>query len=112
MRKEYRIILPMLLCLFVAAFGVAAIANTGSQEQEMKALSGKVSSVDAGRGLFEVKDTSGNAMAITVTPQTKMTKDGKPISLTDLKAGDTVSVEYNHDGNNAIAKTVTVRGKG
>jgi hypothetical protein len=117
MKNLYRIILPMMLLLFVAAFGGATIANTvvqeaTSQEQELKALSGKVSSVDAGRGLFEVKDTSGNAMAITVNQQTKMTKDGKPISLSDLKAGDTVSVEYSHDGGNAIAKSVTVRGKG
>ncbi|MCI0665016.1 MAG: DUF5666 domain-containing protein [Acidobacteria bacterium] len=111
MKKAYRIILPMLLLLFVVSIsGVAAQEGAG---QEMKALSGKVSAVDAGKGLFEVKDASGNAIAITVTQQTKMTKDGKPISLSDLKAGDTVSVEYNHDGGNAIAKSVTVRsGKG
>jgi hypothetical protein len=108
MRKSLRIILPMMLLLFVAAVGSSANA----QEQDLKALSGKVSAVDAGRGLFEVKDTSGNAIAITVTQQTKMTKDGKPISLSELKAGDTVSVEYNTDGGNAIAKSVTVRGKG
>src|SRR5262245_34515496 len=109
MKKEYRVILPMLLFLFVAALGAAAIANT-RQDQDLKALSGKISTVDAGKSQFEVKDTSGNAMAITVTQQTKIMKDGKPIQLSDLKAGDTVSVEYSQEGGNAIAKSVTVRG--
>jgi hypothetical protein len=108
-----RIILPMLLLMFVAAFGGSAIANTGIQEgpgqEQLKALSGKISQVDAGKGLFEVKDAAGNAIAISVNQQTKMTKDGKPISLSDLKAGDTVSVEYNTEGGNAVAKSVTVR---
>jgi hypothetical protein len=106
--KKY--ILPMLLVLFVAAMGNIGLAQEGAG-QDLKSLSGKISQVDAGKGLFEVKDASGNAQAITVTPQTKMIKDGKPISLSDLKAGDTVSVEYSQDGGNLVAKSVTVRGR-
>jgi 3-dehydroquinate synthase class II len=113
MRKQFRVILPMLLLLFVAGIGSAAIAQErAGQDQDLKALSGKISQVDASRGLFEVKDSAGNAMAITVTQQTKITKDGKPIQLSELKAGDTVSVEYSQEGGNAVAKSVTVRGKG
>jgi Cu/Ag efflux protein CusF len=84
-----------------------------STQQQAKRATAKVVSVDASRNAIEVKDQSGANVTMAVSPTAKITKDGKDVALTDIKADDTVSVEWDEEGGRMTAKSITVvSGKG
>jgi Cu/Ag efflux protein CusF len=83
------------------------------QQQQAKRATAKVVSVDPSRNVIEIKDQTGANVSMAVSPQAKITKDGKDVALSDIKADDTVSVEWEEEGGRMTAKSVTVvSGKG
>jgi Cu/Ag efflux protein CusF len=108
---------------FLAVFAMASVGfawgtyqdqqPTGQQQQQVKRATAKVVSVDASRNAIEIKDQAGSNVTMTVSPTAKITKDGKDVTLNDIKADDTVSVEWDDEGGKMTAKSVTVvSGKG
>lgn len=98
------------MLLLSLALACVAFAQTATQEtsQAAKAVTGKIATVDAGKGLLEVKDNAGKSVKLSVNAQTKVTREGKEITLAELKSGDSVSVEYDDAGGSLVAKSVTV----
>src|SRR5581483_10444551 len=90
MKPGFRICLSVLmLSVALTLLGVATTKAGVQQEktQDSKTVTGKVASVDA---------------------DTKVSKEGKDIALTDIKSGDQVSVEYNDANGSMIARSVVV----
>lgn len=98
----------MLTLALVVMGAVTTIAQEQTQPEAPKAVTGKVASVDAAKGMLEVKDHGGKSLALTVNAQTKVTKDGKEITLAEVKTGDSVNVEYDDAGGAMTARKVTV----
>jgi Cu/Ag efflux protein CusF len=90
------------------AWGTYQEQQSASQQQQAKRATAKVVSVDASRNAIEIKDQSGANVTMAVSPQAKITKDGKAVTLNDIKADDTVSVEWEDEGGRMTAKSVTV----
>jgi Cu/Ag efflux protein CusF len=107
---------------FLVVFAMASMAFAGgryqdpqsaTQQQAAKRATAKVVSVDASRNAIEIKDQTGANVTMAVSPQARITKDGKDIALTDIKADDTVSVEWQEEGGKMMATALTVvSGKG
>jgi hypothetical protein len=112
---------------FLVVFSMASMAFAGGTYQEpqsatqqeagqaqgAKRATAKVVAVDATRNAIELKDQTGSNVSLAVSPTAKITKDGKDISLSDIKADDTVSVEWQEEGGKMMATSLTVAsGKG
>jgi hypothetical protein len=107
-----RNIITLSLMLAFAMVSVA-LAQEPTKKQASKKATVQVVSIDAANNTISVKDASGANMILSVSPQTKITKEGKTIAIGDLKANDNLSVEYHDDGGKLTAKSVVVTmGKG
>lgn len=102
---------------FLVVFAMASMAFAGgtfqdpqssTQQQAAKRATAKVVSVDASRNAIEIKDQTGSNVSLNVSPQARITKDGKDIALTDIKADDTVAVEWQEEGGRMMATALTV----
>jgi hypothetical protein len=103
---------------FLVVFAMASMAfayqEPQSATQQQKAVQGskrstaKVVAVDATRNAIELKDQTGSNVSLEVSPTAKITKDGKEIALSDIKADDTVSVEWQEEGGKMMATALTV----
>jgi Cu/Ag efflux protein CusF len=95
------------------AWGTYQDPQSTTQQQAAKRATAKVVSVDASRNAIEIKDQAGSNVTMAVSPTAKITKDGKDVTLNDIKPDDTVSVEWEDEGGKMTAKSVTVvSGKG
>ncbi|MCI0337321.1 MAG: hypothetical protein L0226_07080 [Acidobacteria bacterium] len=103
--KKYIFVIS-LLALF--ALTTAAFAQEADQKQGSKKATVKVVSVDASANTIEAKDTTGANVTLKISPQAKITKEGKAITLAEIKANDTLAIEYDEEGGNLTAKTVAV----
>lgn len=81
---------------------LAAVAQQGEERDD---FTGIVLTVDASREILTVEQASADApeMQFTITDATDVTKDGNEISLSEIRVGDPVSVEYvtTSEGNEA-----------
>jgi hypothetical protein len=84
------------------------LAQQSATQQPSKKATVKVVSVDATNNAIKVKDSAGADVTYNVTAQTKFMKEGKSIALADIKADDTLSIEFEESGGKLTAKTVTV----
>jgi len=112
MRKLW-VIIPVLIISFVVV-GVLR-AQYQYDNQDSRTFEGTVTAVDIGNSSLTVKGVTD--LTFPITGDTKFTKDINDIKLSDIKAGDYVSVDYQRDGSQSRkpAKTmhVTVKyGKG
>lgn len=80
-------------------------------EVKVKSITGTLSGIDAAKTSLEIKDAEGKTHTFSITAQTKFSKEGKDVALTDLKAGSTVVVEFNDEGGTAVAAKVTIEVK-
>ncbi|HWQ33830.1 MAG TPA: hypothetical protein VNQ79_13350 [Blastocatellia bacterium] len=105
---KFKNLIPALMLSL--ALACVAFAQTARQEsgQAAKAVTGKIAAIDAGKGMLEVKDHAGKSVKLSVNAQTKVTREGKEITLAELKSGDSVSVEYDDAGGSMVAIAVTV----
>ena len=81
----------------------AAIQDAPPQGQR-----GKVLAVDMTKNELAVKDEKGSEKTMSVSPTTRITKDGKDIALSDVKAGDRVMYELDAASDPPVAKSLLV----
>lgn len=78
------------------------------QDQAMKSQAGKIASVDTAKNEVAIKDEKGAQKTLSISPDTKIMKDGKDITLAELKVGDRVMYEADDSASPAVAKSLTV----
>ena len=71
----------------------------------------KIKSVTADKKMFVATDKNDKELTFTLADDGKVTLADKEIKLTDLKAGDEVTVTYEKKGTDLIAKTIKVEKK-
>jgi len=74
----------------------------------MQHQSGEVVSVDRARNEITIKDEAGTEAHLLVSSSTRVTRSGRPISFTDVKAGDKVTSECEASADGCKAKSVVV----
>jgi hypothetical protein len=72
----------------------AAAATAPAKKKGALPFHGKISAVDTAAMTLTV-----GSLTINVTSTTKITKDGKPATLSDFAAGDSVAGSYKKDGD-------------
>lgn len=107
--KKLTVILSTIL---VAASVVLAVAEESgknvAQQPALKTLTGEVVSVDVIKYEIVAKDKAGQQMTFSTDLNTKFTKAGQSVTLSDIKAGDKVSIEYHESAGKRHAQTVRV----
>jgi hypothetical protein len=103
------------LVLFLASFGLAGAnarqsdqSAASSSQKTAKTVSGEVVSVDPAKNELVVKDETGGEVRLLVGKSTKVIKEGKAISLADLKPSEKVVCEAEESGGAWAAKSVRV----
>lgn len=115
-------IMMLVLILFVALGVVGVVAPVYSQEKVGQSVVAPVSeeivSVDLAKSavvIKQIKDPVAGAyenQSISVLPETKITKGDAGLKLSDLKAGDKVSVKYvTDDKGKQKAESISVEVK-
>jgi hypothetical protein len=105
------LLMAMLICL-TASHATTHITTmkTGmaSQDAPSKGHMAKVVAVDTAKNEVAVTDDKGAEKTMSVGPTTKITKDGKDIALSDIKAGDRVMYELDSASEPPVAKSLSV----
>src|SRR5215813_9993677 len=103
------------LVLFLASFGLASVVMrqsdqtaASSAQKAAKTVSGEVVSVDPAKNELVVKDETGGEVRLVVGRSTKVTKEGKAISLADLKPSEKVICEAEESAGSWTAKSIRV----
>lgn len=106
--KKYVLTLVSVMMVMACLLSAQASINQASQEPAAKSESGKVIAVDAAKNEFKVKDDKGAEKSIAVTADTKITKEGRDVTLAELKTGDRVMYELDASANTPVAKMLMV----
>lgn len=106
--KKYLLTLVSVVMLMACLLKVQASSNQVSQDPAAKSESGKVIAVDAAKNELKIKDDRGVEKSISVTADTKITKEGKDATLAELKTGDRVMYELDSSANPPVAKMLMV----
>jgi len=77
-----------------------APAGQTPPKKHSNVIHGKVASVDATAMTFTVGEST-----VTVTSETKITKDGQPAVFSDITAGETVAAAYKKDDAGKMTAT-------
>jgi hypothetical protein len=112
-----RLIKLTLLSLLTAAFVAApvlsraedsttATAATAPAKKKGLPFHGKVAAIDPTQ-----KTVTVGSLTISITPTTKITKDGKKATLSDFVVGDTVAGAYQKDDSGKLNATTIHDGK-
>ena len=103
------------LVLFLTSFGLASstIQQAGpaagsAPDKAPKTVSGEVVTVDTAKSELVVKDNTGSEVRLQVGKNTKVTKEGKAISLADLKPSEKVICEAEELAGAWTAKSIRV----
>ena len=103
------------LVLFLTSLGLAGAANgqSGSSEgssaqKAAKTVSGEVVSVNPAKNELVVKDETGGEVRLVVGRTTKVIKEGKAISLADLKPSEKVICEAEESAGSWTARSIRV----
>lgn len=100
-----RITFVMALCAVVGMAGVVvpAFSQEKAEQRAVTSVSGEVVSVDLVKSTVSIKQVKDliagtyENQSISVLPEVKITKDDVAMKLADLKAGDTITVQYATD---------------
>jgi hypothetical protein len=99
------------LVLFLTSLGLAGATeyqSAGSAQKAAKTVSGEVLSVDPAKNELVVKDETGGEVRLTVGKATRVTKEGKAISLADVKPSEKVVCEAEQAAGGWTAKSIRV----
>jgi Cu/Ag efflux protein CusF len=102
------------MVLFLTSLGLASAANRQSDspastaQKAAKTVSGEVVSVDPAKSEVVIKDETGGEVRLLVHKTTKVIKEGKAISLADLKPSEKVICEAEEAGGAWAAKSIRV----
>jgi Cu/Ag efflux protein CusF len=110
MRKLFVVALAAVCVLGLASMSMAA--EKAAPKSTSHRMLGEVVSVDTAGHSFTIKETvkGGEAKEVTFTfdEKGKVMVAGKPGTLEDLKAGDSVTVRYTEKDGNKIAQDLHV----
>jgi len=99
------------LLIFVASLGLATTTQnkSGSSAQKaMKTVNGEVVSFDSAKNELVIKDDTGSEVRLMTNKSTKVTKEGKPITLVDVKPSEKVTCEAEEATGGWMAKSIMV----
>ena len=107
------------LVLFLTSLGLAGATKrqsgsmadqsaASSAQKAAKTVSGEVVSVDAAKSELVVKDETGGEVRLQVGKGAKVTKQGKAISLADVKPSEKVVCEAEESAGSWTARSVRV----
>jgi hypothetical protein len=104
------------MVLFLTSLGLANAQSGSSADQSAaqsaqkaaKTVSGEVVSVDPAKNELVVKDETGGEVRLQVGKATKVTKQGKAISLADLKPSEKVICEAEESAGAWAARSIRV----
>ncbi len=101
----------VLIIAFGVVFNYAQEGNAfaaQTQDAAMNAPMGKVVMVDTGKSELTVKEEKGSELVLSVNPDTKISKEGKGITLAEVKTGDRVMFELDGASTPPIAKSLLI----
>src|SRR5215467_8800100 len=102
------------LVLFLASIVLAGATvrqsdpSAQSTQKAAKTVSGEVVSVDMSKNELVVKDETGGEVRLMVGRSTRVMKEGKAISLADLKPSQKVVCEAEESAGSWAAKSILV----
>jgi hypothetical protein len=100
------------LSLFLTSLGLASAtlpqSEVSSAQKAAKMVSGEVVSVDPAKSELVVKDDTGSEVRLLVNKGAKVIKEGKTITLADLKPSEKVICEAEESGGSWMAKSIRV----
>ena len=98
--------------LGAVAAGVLALSSGGNlwgaQGHALMHDRGTIESLAPQTGTFTMKDRRGISLGLHWDSHTRFFEHGKPITSSDLKSGEMVSVAYEKQGDTMMAATVRV----
>jgi hypothetical protein len=99
------------LVLFLTSLGLAGATgyqSASSAQKAAKTVSGEVVSVDTAKSELVLKDETGAEVRLLVAKGAKVTKEGKAISLADVKPSEKVICEAEESAGSWTAKSIRV----
>jgi hypothetical protein len=106
--KKSIVVLYIVLSSISVGLAVSAQQPDQSSEKAGKVYSGEVQSVDQAKKEIVIKGDTGADVRLLVSAATKITKEGKPISIAEVKAGEMVSVECEESKDGCMAKSIQI----
>ncbi|MBI3949113.1 MAG: hypothetical protein HY314_01455 [Acidobacteria bacterium] len=98
--------------LLTASVALAVTQMEKAQQPALKTYTGEVVSVDTAKKEIVIVDQAGlKQMTFSVSEDTKITRDGQEITLTDIEAGDKVRCECDESTSTCKLKSVRVTKK-
>jgi type 1 fimbria pilin len=99
------------LILFTASLGLAMTTEYQSESKTQKAtktITGEIVSVDSAKNEVVVMDGAGAEVRLLTDKSTKVTKEGKTISLTQVKPSEKVTINAEEAAGGWWAKSIQV----
>jgi hypothetical protein len=96
------------LVLFMAPLALASVQSGPSAQKAIKTVSGEVMSVDSSKNEIVVKDDASKEVRLMVDKTTKITKEGKTVSLMEMKPSEKVTCECEESSSGYLAKSILV----
>src|SRR5262245_19784139 len=99
------------LIVFVASLGLATTTQnkSGSSVQKaMKTVNGEVVPVDSAKNEVVIKDEAGAEVRLMTNKSTKVTKEGKAISLVEVKPSAKLTCEAEEATGGWLEKSIQV----
>ncbi len=98
------------LVLFLASLGLASAESQSNvaAQKAAKTVSGEVMSVDTAKNELVVKDETGGEVRLMVHRGAKVTRDGKAISLAEVKPSEKVTCEAEEHAGAWTARSIQV----
>jgi hypothetical protein len=102
------------LVLFLTSVGLAGAtayqsdSSAQAKQKAAKTVTGEVVSVDTAKSEMVIKDETGGEVRLLVGKGAKVTKQGKPITLADVKPSEKVVCEAEEAAGSWTAKSIRV----
>lgn len=116
MRSIQKMFLAGMILLYMGLAGsVAWGVEEGRAAATVLKASGEIASVDVQSGRLTLKakaEPGAQPTSFVVDPTAVVSKGQQSLKLTDLKAGDPVTVEYTRQGTSNIVSSVIVQAPG
>ena len=112
--KKYVLAISVILCTVMLGMAIAQEKAKEQQKPDKAPMptaitqTGEVLSVDPTKNEIVIKDDTGAEIHFLIGTSTKITREGKAISLGDVKAGDRVTGECEQSADGCKAKSTVV----
>jgi len=96
--------------VLAAQFSILVLAGVLAAHEGMQHLLGRVTAVTESSITVETAGKEPKLVTVSITPQTKVEKDGSPALLKDLKAGERVVV-HAKENNKKLEAALVIFGR-